>query len=427
MARRGRMIDGGPFFGNCRREFCGFIRKRLKTGDSNMRTLTEGVYAVGAQDWDRRVFDELIPLNEGTSYNSYLIKGSEKTALIDSVDPEKTEILIKNLKRCEADNIDYVVSNHCEQDHSGSIPAVLALYPNAKVVTNAKNKEFLSNHLHIEAERFIVVGEDDTVSLGDRTLKFALIPWVHWPETMATYLVEDKILFPCDMFGSHLAGSSLFAENDAMLYSCAKSYYAEIMMPFRQAIRKNMEKLSAFDIEMIAPSHGPVHKDPKFIMDAYNEWISDDVKNKVLIPFISMHGSTWEMVSYLTESLIDRDIEVNPFNLVGGNLDVLACDLVDSATVVLAGPQVLAGAHPAVANAAFLANALRPKTKFATVIGSYGWGGKMVENLVAMLPNLKVELFEPVMIKGLPREQDYQLLDKLADSIVEKHKSIGIY
>jgi flavorubredoxin len=402
-------------------------KRRLIQELVKMRTLKEGVFAVGAQDWDRRVFDELIPLNEGTSYNSYLIKGSVKTALIDTVDPEKTEILIKNLRRCEVENIDYIVSNHCEQDHSGSIGAILSLYPAAKVVTNAKNKDFLLLHLHIEEEKFIVIDEQDTISLGDKSLKFALIPWVHWPETMATYLVEDKILFPCDMFGSHLAGSSLFATPDAVLYSYAKSYFAEIMMPFRTAIKKNLQKLSAFDIEMIAPSHGPVYKDPQFIIDAYNEWVGDDVKNKVLIPFISMHGSTWEMVSYLTESLIDRNVEVNPFNLVGGNLDVLASDLVDAATVILAGPQVLAGAHPAVANAAFLANALRPKTRFATVIGSYGWGGKMVENIVAMLPNLKVELLEPVMVKGLPNDEDYALLDTLADGIVEKHKSIGIY
>lgn len=392
-----------------------------------MRTLKTNVFAVGAQDWDRRVFDELIPLNEGTSYNAYLIKGSEKVALIDTVDPEKTEILISNLLRCGIDKIDYIVSNHCEQDHSGSIPDILTLYPEAKVVTNAKNKDFLGLHLHIEEDKFIVVGEEDSISLGDKTLQFALIPWVHWPETMGTYLVEDKILFPCDMFGSHLATSSLFGNSDALLYDCAKAYYAEIMMPFRASIKRNLAKLEKFDIEMIAPSHGPVHNDPKFIVDAYNEWVGDKVKNKVLIPFVSMHGSTRKMVEYLTQALIDRGIAVNPFNLIGGHLGHLAVDLVDSATVVLAGPQVLASAHPVLANAAFLANALRPKAKFATIIGSYGWGGKMVDNLVAMLPNLKVELYEPVMVKGLPKEEDYALLDNLADSIVEKHKSIGIY
>ncbi len=392
-----------------------------------MRILTKNIYAVGAQDWDRRVFDELIPLNEGTSYNAYLIKGSEKTALIDTVDPEKTDILVSNLVKCGLDKIDFIVSNHCEQDHSGSIPDILRLYPDAKVVANAKNKEMLKSHLHITEDKFLVVEENDTVSLGDRTLQFAFIPWVHWPETMATYLVEDKILFPCDMFGSHQAASDLFATPDALLYNNVKTYYAEIMMPFRKAIRKNLEKIAKFDIEMIAPSHGPVYKDPQFPINAYEDWISEKVENKVLIPFVSMHGSTKKVVDYLTEQLIDNGVGVNPFNLFGGNLDVLACELVDSATVVLAGPQVLSGAHPALANAAFIANALRPKTKFASIMGSYGWGGKMVDNLAAMISNLDVEIIEPVMVKGLADEDDYEAVNRLADSIVEKHKSIDIY
>ena len=392
-----------------------------------MRKLKENIFSVGAQDWDRRVFDELIPLGEGTSYNAYLVKGSEKTALLDTVDPLKTDILINNLLKCKVEKIDYIISHHCEQDHSGSIADILMLYPDAKVITNAKNKQFLGDHLHLEDDCFTVIDEGDKISLGDKTLQFIMLPWVHWPETMGTYLIEDKILFPCDMFGSHLATSELFGKSDANLYNCAKVYYAEIMMPFRGVIRKNLDKLANFDIEMIAPSHGPVYKEPKFIIDAYEDWISDKVCNKVLVPFVSMHGSTKKIVEYLTESLIDRNIEVIPFNLFGANVGHLAIELVDCATIVLGGPQVLTGVHPVLANAAFLANALRPKTKFASIVGSYGWGGKMVDNLVAMVPNLKVDIIEPVMVKGLPTEQDYALLDELADSIVEKHKSIGIY
>lgn len=392
-----------------------------------MRTLKSNIFAVGVQDWDRKVFDELIPLNEGTSYNSYIIKGSGKTALIDACDPKKTDEFLGNIMRLGVSGIDYIISNHCEQDHSGCIPDLLLLYPQAMVVTNAKNKEFLINHLHIADDKFIVITEQDVLSLGDKTLKFAFIPWAHWPETMATYLVEDKILFSCDMFGSHLATSSLFGVNDANLLNQAKSYYAEIMMPFRPAMRKNLEKLSKFDIEMIAPSHGPVYKEPKFIVEAYEYWSGDEVRNSVLLPYVSMHGSTQKMVEHLTNALMDRDMPVFPFNLVNGNIGHLAIELIDSATIILAGPQVLTSAHPAIANAAYLVNALRAKTRFAGIIGSYGWGGKMIENVIAMLPNLKVELFEPVMVKGLPRDEDYQLLDNLADAIVEKHKSIGIF
>jgi flavorubredoxin len=275
------------------------------------------VYAVGAIDWDRRLFDELIPLPDGTSYNAYIVKGSQKTALLDTVDPKKTHVLLDNLVGSGIQRIDYVVAHHAEQDHSGSIPDVLLLYPEAKVVTNAKCKAMLMDLLRIEDDKFIVVEDGQELSLGDKTLKFIFIPWVHWPETMGTYLVEDKILFPCDFFGSHLATSSLFVEDEPMVYECAKRYYAEIMMPFRTPIKNNLKKLEAFDIQIIAPSHGPVYQRPQFIIDAYKDWVSDDVKNEVVVAYVSMHDSTRDMVEHFVGALIDRDISVKQFNLTG--------------------------------------------------------------------------------------------------------------
>ena len=243
---------------------------------------------------------------------------------------------------------------------------------------------------------------------------------------MGSYLVEDKILFSCDFFGTLLASSSLFVHDEAVVYESAKRYYAEIMMPFRRQIKTNLKKLSGLEIEMIAPSHGPVHDRPEFIMDAYRDWSSDTVKNEVVIAYVSMHGSTEAMVEYLVEALIERDIIVRQFELSTVDIGKLAMSLVDAATVVIGSPTVLAGPHPAAAYATFLANALRPKTKFASIIGSYGWGGKMVEQLVGMLPNLKAEILAPVITKGYPKEDTFALLDKLADEILIKHKSIGI-
>ena len=187
------------------------------------REVKSGVYSVGAIDWDREFFDELIPLPDGTSYNAYIIKGTEKTALIDTVDPTKGEDLIKNLKDPGVEKLDYIISNHAEQDHSGTIPKMLDLYPEARVVTNEKCKDFLKNLLLIPNERFIVINDGNTLSLGNKTLKFTFTPWVHWPETMVTFLMEDKILFSCDFFGSHLATSSLFAEEREKLLESAKS------------------------------------------------------------------------------------------------------------------------------------------------------------------------------------------------------------
>jgi flavorubredoxin len=384
------------------------------------------VYSVGAIDWDRRLFDELIPLPDGTSYNAYLIKGSEKTALLDTVDPKKTHVLLENLAGTGVERIDYVVAHHAEQDHSGSIPDVLLLYPDAKVVTNAKCKAMLMDLLRIEDDKFIVVEDGQKLSLGDKTLQFVFIPWVHWPETMGTYLAEDKILFPCDFFGSHLAASSLFVEDEPLVYESAKRYYAEIMMPFRTPIKNNLKKLESLDIQIIAPSHGPVYQRPKFIIDAYKDWVSDEVKNEVVVAYVSMHDSTREMVEHFVDVLAERGIKVRQFNLTGVDIGALAMALVDAATVVIGSPTVLIGAHPSAAYAVFLANALRPKTRFVSIIGSFGWSGKMVEQLSGMLGNLKVEVIEPVITKGVATDKDFVALDLLAEKITAKHREIGI-
>ena len=384
--------------------------------------LTEGVYWVGAIDWDRRLFDSLIPLPDGTSYNSYLVRGSEKTALIDTVDPSMTDVLTNHLNQLGIKKIDYVVGNHAEQDHSGSLPHVIERYPEAKVVCTPRCKDFLIDLLMIPEGRFITVNDKDTISLGNRTLEFIHAPWVHWPETMLTYLREDRILFPCDLFGSHLATNNLYVTDEGWVYEAAKRYFAEIMMPFRPNIQKHLERLKSYAIDIIAPSHGPAYNKPEFILKAYHSWVFDEPKNVVVLPYISMHGSTHKMVEYFVEALTERGVTVKQFDLTVTDLGKLAMSLVDAATVVVGTPTVLAGPHPNVISAVFLANALRPKLRFVSIIGSYGWGGKTVEQLSAMLPNLKVEVLPPVLCKGFPREADFKALDNLAETIAQKHK-----
>ena len=390
------------------------------------KEIKQGIFEVGVAHWDRVIFDDLIPLPDGTSYNVYVIKGSEKTAIIDSVDPEVVHRLKHNLKLAEVDKVDYIISNHAEQDHSGSIPELLKMFPDAKVVTNKKCKAFLEDLLHIPEEKFNVVAENEKLSLGNKTLEFIMTPWVHWPETMVTYLHEDKILFSCDFFGSHVASSSVLVQDEHKVIEGAKRYFAEIMMPFRKSIKKNIEKLAAFEIEMIAPSHGPIWQNPQIIIDAYEDWISDKLTNTVLIPYVSMHGSTLEMVEHLTDALIAKGIAVQVFNLTTTDIGKLAIELVDAATIVVGSPTVLAGAHPSAVYAAFLVNALRPKTKHISIIGSYGWASKTVEQLAGLIPNMKVDILEPVLAKGKPKTDDFAKLDILADQIAEKHKALNL-
>ena len=380
-----------------------------------MEYLKKGVIGVGVNDFDRKVFDALLPLPHGTSYNSYLVKGSEKTVLIDTVDHTKSEELLANLK--DIKKIDYIISNHAEQDHSGSIAVVLEKYPEAKVLTNAYCKSMLMDLHHIENEKFELVADNDEICLGDKTLKFILTPWAHWPETMSTYLVEDKILFSCDFFGAHVAGEELFVRDEKEALRHAKIYYAEIMMPFKEVLKRNIEKVEALDIKMIAPSHGPIHKNPNLIIDGYKSWIFDEPKDKVLIPYVSMHGSTEVLVRDLEKKLKENNIEVVVANLEKEDLGVLAEHLVDSKFVILGVPTLLNEAHPVVTMTANVARMLKPKFKYASIVGSYGWGGRVVESVQNSLEGMDIEFLEPVLVKGLAREKDFEEITKMVESI----------
>lgn len=388
------------------------------------RRIKDNIFYVGVPDWNRTLFDALIPLPDGTSYNAYLVMGSEKIALIDTVDPTKKDILLNYLE--EVPQIDYIISHHAEQDHSGSIPYVLEKYKNAKVITNPKGKELLISHLHVPEDRFITVSDGEIISLGDKSLKFIYTPWVHWPETMVSYLIEDKTLFTCDLFGSHLATSSLYVDDESIVYEAAKRYYAEIMMPFRGIIQKNLEKIKDIDIEMIAPSHGPIYRNPSFIIEAYKDWVLNPPKNVVVIPYISMHDSTKIMVEYLSEKLAEKNIKVQVFDVSSADIGKIAISLVDAATLVIGTPTVLTGPHPKILYVTYLANALKPKVKYVSIIGSYGWGGRTLDILKANISNLEVEIIDTFLIKGLPKKEDFETLDNLAEKIFNKHKESGL-
>ena len=387
------------------------------------RPIKDKIHWLGAIDWDRRLFDSLIPLPDGTSYNAYLIEGSTHTALLDTVDPAMLDLLSKQLDGVAT--IDFIVSHHAEQDHSGAIPHVLARYPQAKVVTTPKAKALLMDHLHLPEDTFVPVADGEVLSLGDKTLRFIHTPWVHWPETMVTYLEEDQVLFSCDFFGAHIAASDLFVTDQGRVYESAKRYFGEIMLPFRNIIAINLEKLANLPLQMIAPSHGQIYDQPAWILEAYRDWVLQPPRNLVVLPFVSMHGSTRMMVDHLTAALTERRVTVELFNLVVADIGKLAMALVDAGTIVVGTPTVLAGPHPLAAHAAFLANALRPKAQYLSIIGSYGWGGKTVEALAGMIGNLKVEVLEPVLCKGMPEQTTYSALEHLADTIAQKHQESG--
>ncbi len=388
--------------------------------------IKNNIFYCGLNDCDRRIFDELIPLEHGTSYNSYLVKGSEKTAIIDTMYPPKTNEYLKRFAENHIGKVDYIIANHGEQDHSGSIPVLLEKFPNAVVLTNSKCAENIKNMLHVPSEKIREIADGEEVSLGDKTLKFIFAPGVHWPDTMFTYIKEDNVICTCDFLGAHYTFSDVFAVESKELEKSAKRYYAEIMMPFRMMCKKYTQMIKDMNVDMILPSHGPVYKNPSFILDLYADWTSDLPKNLVVLPYVSMYNSTKEMIDRLSEKLNAEGIETFKFDIVDDDLGDLAMALVDAATIVMGTSMVLAGPHPMAVNVAYLAAILRPKAKFASLIGSYGWGGKLFDIIVNLLAPLKLDLIDPIQIKGKPTEDDFKKVDEMAKTILEKHKSIGI-
>lgn len=390
------------------------------------KKIKDDILYAGINDCDRLIFDELIPLDNGTSYNSYLVKGSDKIALIDTMYPKFTQEYIKSFDENNINKIDYVIANHGEQDHSGSIPAILEKFPDAKVVTNQVCANNLKEMLLIPDEKIITIKNGDEISLGNKTLKFMISPGVHWPDTMFTYIKEDNIIFTCDFLGAHYIFDDVFAVPSKELEKSAKKYFAEIMMPFSNVCRKYVKQVRDLNVEMILPSHGPIHKNPNYILDLYEDWAAEKGKNLVLLPYVSMYHSTEEMIDYLGKKLDEKGISNIKYDMVDGNLGDLAIALVDATTIVLGTSMVLAGPHPAAFNTVYLASILRPKVKIASFIGSYGWGGNLFGKMAEMLQPLKLDIIEPILVKGKAKPDDYLKIDKMAEEIYKKHKELEL-
>ena len=385
--------------------------------------IAKDVFWVGVKHHNRRLFDALIPLPHGTSYNAYLVKGSSKTALIDTVNPGFEEELIGKISQhVDPAKIDYVIMNHAEPDHANAGQHVMKIAPNAKLITSKKGKEASLIYFGVEESRIVAVEDGAKIDLGGRTLEFIYAPWLHWPETMFTFLMEDGILFPCDFFGQHTAMGEFYADelgNDVTL-DLAKMYFAEIMMPFRKPCLDGIEKVRKRDVRIIAPSHGVFYREPKLIIDAYSDWAEEKMRRKVLVAYVSMWGSTEKLVKVLTEALVKKGVDVRIYDITNSDVGHIAKELIDSPVVVIGAPTVLGGVHPAAAYVAMLVKALRAPTKYAAVLTSHGWSGGAVKALQDLLGGTKIEIIGAVDSTGKPTEKDIAEVLKMADNIAER-------
>lgn len=380
------------------------------------------IHWVGALHPDLEVFDDLFPTHNGTTYNSYLIRGREKIALIDTVKAPFTEqFLTKVSKLVPLDKIDIVVVNHTEPDHSGALDALLAKNPNITVYCSKPAENFLKQLINHPFKSH-VVGDGEEVDLGGRTLRFILAPYLHWPDTIFTYLVEDRILFPCDAFGAHYCAEKLFDDEIADFSYDFYFYFDCIMRPFKDKIRDAVAKLEDLPIDMVCPSHGPIRRQGgRGAISAYKRWAAPPPvgeKPKALMAVLSSHGNTREMSAVIRDELKRQGFEVSEFALSSMRDDDYR-NALEQADVLLVGtPTIQRDAPPHVWHALALVSSVTPKAKVGAVFGSYGWSGEAVKMVEQRLEGLKYKLAtESISFRFTPTEENLEACRKFAEQV----------
>lgn len=377
-------------------------------------TLAPDVYAVGVKDPGLTVFDIVIPTEFGTTYNAYLVRGSEKTALIECVKrPFASEWLANIEAILPVGKIDYVVINHSEPDHSGSIVDLIAANPGVTVVLSRSAKTFIDNIVNGEYKS-LVVGDNDTLPLGGKTLSFINAPFLHWPDTMLTYLAEEQILFPCDFLGSHYSSDEYFDDElkrPEDHWSAFEFYYGTIMRPYREHILKAVERLRNVPIRMVAVSHGPIlRKDPRKFLARYEERASVASRvseKKVPIVYASSYGNTASMALKVAEGVRAGGATPVLLNIVEEPMDRIIDEFEQSVGVLFGTPTLNASVpHPILH---LLGNmvVLNMKGKPASVFGSYGWSGEAIKAVSDILTAMRLKVtVEPIKVKMTPSEAE---------------------
>ncbi len=377
--------------------------------------IKDDVHWVGVLDPSLIVFDIVIPTAHGTTYNSYLVKGKEKTALIDTVKAEFTEDYIKSLGSIvDIKTIDYIIINHTEPDHSGALPEIVAFVPNITPVFSKTAKSFVGNILHKEFTP-IIVGDGDSIDLGGKTLKFISAPFLHWPDTMFTYLEEDKILFPCDAFGAHYCSEKLFSdeiESPEEAYNAFEFYYKCILRPFKSYIVKALEKIKDLEIEIVAPSHGPIlRKNQLNYIDDYRRWAykakDPAIKKKIAVIYVSSYGNTAKMAKAIDRGATIPGVQSNLFNATEVAMDKLVDEVEISDAVILGTPTLNAKTPEPIFQIISNLVTLDVKGKAAAVFGCYGWSGEAIKMTEDILKSLRFNIIqESCKLKMVPTEEE---------------------
>lgn len=368
-----------------------------------MIELRNKIYSVGVVDWNIRDFHSF-DTQRGATYNAYLLQ-DEKTALIDTVKAPFSEILLRNISEMTPlEKIDYVVCNHCEPDHSGALPEVMKRLTNAVLLCNAKCKDVLAGHYDITDWKIQIVGPTDRISLGARSLMFVNTPMVHWPESMMSYVPEEKILFSNDAFGQHLATSVRFDDQWDLpeIMREAKTYYANIVTPYGRQVLKTLESAKDLPIEMIAPSHGLIwRKNLKTILSAYSDWATGRYHAKILVLYDTMWESTKKMAEEITRGAqsVSADLDVQPIHVRKTSLTRIATEMLDTPVIAVGSATLNTLMMPMMGAVLTYIKGLKFRSKSAVSFGSAGWGPGGPESIAKWLEEMNCTMAAP-MIKS---------------------------
>jgi len=392
-----------------------------------VKRVVDGVFYVGVDDLELDIFESIWPLPHGVSYNSYLVVGDDKVALIDTVDARFSDQLLQNIAEAIGDRrVDYVVLNHLEQDHSGSLAEVLGKYPDA-VVVGTPMAVNMAKSFYGAGKDHMPVKDGDSISLGGKTLKFVQVPWLHWPETMATYLVEDKVLFSCDAFGSFgaLRGKLFDDEVDLGLYlDEAKRYFSNIVAPVAEHVLRAIDKIKdlSLEVRILAPSHGPVYRrDVAKIVELYARWSKPVFEPKVVIAYSSMYGNVKRMASEVAKGVEGKGVRPVLVDLSRTHLSYVLKEVIDAPSIAVGSPTYNGDAHPHVKSFIDILVAKKVRQRSVGVFTAYAWGGRVHKTIAEALASQGNAIVEPVIAaKVSPTEDVLSSCRELGERLAER-------
>lgn len=393
----------------------------------NTVELKPGIHWVGAIDWDLRNFHGYLT-QRGTTYNAYLIM-DEKVALVDTVKHYKfDEMLARVRELVDPADIDYIVSNHVEMDHSGSITKLKELAPNAKVITSVQGEKGLRRHYKVDLD-YQVVQSGETLSLGKRTLAFVHVPMVHWPDSMVTYIPEERLLLPNDAFGQHIAAHERFDDEVGwdIVREEASKYYGNIVMPYGEQVKKALEALGGLDIDMIGPSHGLILRSyiPRMLAE-YVKWSGHQTEPRAVIIYDTMWGSTEKVAYALYEGLVDGGVPVTMCNLKANHISDVMTEVHRCRAVLIGSATLNNQVLPTVSKMMTYMRGLRPRKRIGMAFGSYGWAPRVVKDIEALMDDLKWDRpLESINVNYIPDEAELEQVKERGRQLAEAIKGGG--